>query len=126
MEQFLQGLGIASGEGFMNWLGTMQAPIDMHQQSFMAQMTQAMAQMNTAEIADQSCGGCDLNGFAGDVLCQGGCPVPCSFGGTIGIVGLTPSVRFAMPLGVVVPVAEPLIPLGANPSLDPFPPKRPV
>ena len=86
----------------------------------------AMAQMNTAEIADQSCGGCDLNGFAGDVLCQGGCPVPCSFGGTIGIVGLTPSVRFAMPLGVVVPVAEPLIPLGANPSLDPFPPKLPV
>lgn len=86
----------------------------------------AMAQMDAAEIADQSCGGCDPTGFAGGTLCQGGCPVPCGFGGTMGIVGLTPSVRLAMPLGVVVPIAEPLIPLGANPSLDPFPPKLPV
>jgi hypothetical protein len=34
--------------------------------------------------------------------------------------------RLAMPLGAVVTVAEPLIPLGANPLLDPFPPKLPV
>jgi len=86
----------------------------------------AMTQMGTAEIAEQSCGGCDPIGFAGGTLCQDGCPVPCGFSGTMGIVSLTPAVRFAMPIGAVVPLTEPLIPLGANPTLDPIPPRLPV
>ena len=86
----------------------------------------AMVQVNAAEIADQSCGGCDPTGFAGGTPCEGGCPVPCGSNGTTGIVTRTPSARLVMPFGAVVPVTEPLIPLGTDPSLDPFPPKRPV
>jgi len=86
----------------------------------------AMTQIDVAESADESCDGCDPTGFADGLPCEGGCPVPCGSSGTAGIVARTPSARLAMPFGVVALVAEPLIPLGANPALDPFPPKLPV
>lgn len=86
----------------------------------------AMAQMDTAESTDDHCSGCNPTEFAGNTPCENGCPVPCGSGGTAGIVIRTPSARLAMSFDVIVPVAEPLIPLGANPSLDPFPPKLPV
>ena len=86
----------------------------------------AMAQMETVESADDLCDGCDPAGFADGIFCEGGCPVPCGSSGTAGILVKVPSARLATPFGVVVPVAEPLIPLGANPSPDPFPPKLAV
>jgi len=86
----------------------------------------AMTQMDAAESADGRCDGCDPAGFADGLPCEGACPVPCGSGGTAGIAIRTPSIRLAMPLGAIVTVAEPLIPLGANPALDPFPPKLPV
>jgi len=86
----------------------------------------AMAQMDITKNPDQLCGGCDPAGFADGTACEDGCPVPCGSGGTAGIIARVPSAQLAMPLGVVVPVVEPLIPLGAKPSVDPFPPKLPV
>ena len=86
----------------------------------------ATTQMDAAESVDQLCGGCDPTGFADGQPCVGNCPVPCGSGGMAGIITRTPSARLAVPFGVVAPVAEPLIPLGANPVLDPFPPKLPV
>jgi hypothetical protein len=83
----------------------------------------AMAQMNTAE---KRCDGCVSPGFTDSLSCEGGCPVPCGSSGTAGIVTWTPSALLAMSFGDIVQVAEPLIPLGTNPSLDPFPPKLPV
>ncbi len=71
----------------------------------------AMAQMETAESADGLCNGCDPAGFADGTACEGGCPVPCGSSGTSDLLAKMP---------------EPLIPVGANPSLDPFPPKLPV
>jgi hypothetical protein len=47
VEQFLQGLGIGSGEELMSRLGGMQAQIDSQQATFSAQMTQALAQLGT-------------------------------------------------------------------------------
>ena len=86
----------------------------------------AMTQIDDAESADKGCDGCDPAGFADGIPCEGECSVPCGAGGTAGIIIKVSSARLAMPFGVVVRVAEPLIPLGANPSLDPFPPKLPV
>jgi hypothetical protein len=86
----------------------------------------AMAQMNATESADDRCDGCVPTGFSDGLPCEGGCPVPCGSGGTTGIAIRTLSARLAMSFGVIVPVAEPLIPLGASPSVDPFPPKLPV
>lgn len=83
----------------------------------------AMAQM---ESADGLCDGCDSTGFADGTVCEGGCPVPCGSSGTAGILAKVPSAQVAMPFVIAVRVAEPLIPLGANPLLDPFPPKLPV
>ena len=85
----------------------------------------AMAQMDAAESVDQRCDGCAPTGFADVTPCEGGCPVPCGSSGTAGIIAQAPSERLTMLFGVIVPVAEPLIPLGASPSLDPFPPKLP-
>lgn len=86
----------------------------------------AMTQMETTGGADDRCDGCDPAGFADGTACEGGCPVPCGSNGTVGIIARAPSARLAIPFGVVIPIAEPLIPLGASPSLDPFPPKLPV
>jgi len=87
---------------------------------------QDMAQMDTTENADQLCGGCDPAGFADGIPCEGGCPVPCGSIATAGIIAQAPSGRLTIPFGAVVPLAEPLIPLGADLPLDPFPPKLPV
>ena len=38
----------------------------------------------------------------------------------------TSAMTLEMAFGVVIPVAGPVIPIGAVPSLDPFPPKLPV
>lgn len=86
----------------------------------------AMTQMDNADSADDRCDGCDPIGFAGGIPCEGACPVPCGSGGMAGVVIRTPTARPAMSFGVIVLVAEPLIPLGASPSIDPFPPKLPV
>ena len=86
----------------------------------------AMAQMETAESADGLCNGCYPAGFADGTACEGGCPVPCGSSGTSDLLAKMPSARLAMPFGTAVRGAEPLIPLGANPSLDPFPPKLPL
>lgn len=86
----------------------------------------AMVQMDTTESADDRCGGCYPAGFADDTACEDGCPVPCGSGGTAGIIARVPSAQLAIPLGVLVPVADPLILLSASPSLDPLPPKLPV
>ena len=86
----------------------------------------AMAQKNTTESADDRCDGCDPTGFSDGLPCEGACPVPCGSGGTAGIAIRTPSIRLAMPLGAIIPVAEPLIPLVAKPSVVPFPPRLPV
>jgi len=85
-----------------------------------------MTQMDTTESADQPCCGCDPTGFTDGLPCESGCPVPCGSNGTAGIIALAPSTRLAIPFGLVIPRSEPLILLGASPSLDPFPPKRPV
>ena len=85
-----------------------------------------MAQMNIGESAEKICDGCVSLGFAGGILCEGGCPVACGSSGTTGILTRTPTAPLPMSLGVAVPETGPLIPLGANPSLDPFPPKTPV
>ena len=45
VEQFLHGLGIASGEELMQRLTGMQTQIDTQQQNFTQQMTQALNQM---------------------------------------------------------------------------------
>ena len=45
MEQFLQGLFIASGEELMGRLAGMQTQIDTQQTNFTAQMSQAMGQL---------------------------------------------------------------------------------
>ncbi|WP_255356599.1 hypothetical protein [Thioclava sp. SK-1] len=86
----------------------------------------AMAQMEPTESADGLCNGCDPAGFADGTACEGGCPVPCGSSGTAGLLAKMPSERLAMPFGTAIRGAEPLIPVGANPSLDPFPPKLPV
>ena len=86
----------------------------------------AMTQMSTAEGADDRCDGCDPTEFADGTACEGGCPVPCGSGGTVGLVTQIHSAQHEIRFGVVVPVAEPLIPVGASPLLDPFPPKLPV
>ena len=86
----------------------------------------AMAQMETAESADGLCNGCDPAGFADGTACEGGCPVPCGSSGTSGLLVNMPSARLTRPFGTAVLGAEPLISLGTNPSLDPFPPKLPV
>ena len=86
----------------------------------------AMAQMETAESADGLCNGCDPAGFADGTACEGGCPVPCGPSGTSGLLAKMPSARLTRPFGTAVRGAEPLISLGTNPSLDPFPPKLPL
>ena len=86
----------------------------------------AMAQMAGAESADDHCSGCDPIGFADGISCEGGCTVPCGAGSTAGIVARTSAMTLEMAFGVVIPVAGPVIPIGAIPSLDPFPPKLPV
>lgn len=86
----------------------------------------AMAQMDPTESAGGRCDGCDSTGFADGTACEGECPVPCGSSGTAGILGKLPSARLEMPFGIIIRLAEPLIPLGANPSLDPFPPKLTV
>ena len=86
----------------------------------------AMAQMDAAENMDLFCGGCDATGYVDEIACEGGCPVPCGSSGTAGIENRTPSARLTIQFEVVVPIAEPLILLSANPTLDPFPPKLSV
>ena len=86
----------------------------------------AMAQMDPSESADGRCGGCYPTGFAEGTACEGGCPVPCGSSGTSGLLANMPSARLTRPFGTAVRGAEPLISLGTNPSLDPFPPKLPV
>lgn len=86
----------------------------------------AMAQIGGAESADDHCGACDPIGFADGISCDGGCTVPCGAGCTAGIVARTSAMPLEMAFGVVIPVAGPVIPNGAIPSLDPFPPKQPV
>ena len=86
----------------------------------------AMVQMDETENPEKSCGGCISPAFAGGVPCEGGCPVPCDSSGTAGLFVWSPTALLAMFFGDVVLVAEPLIPLGTNPTLDPFPPKLPV
>ncbi|RUS63598.1 hypothetical protein EGN72_03335 [Pseudorhodobacter sp. E13] len=86
----------------------------------------AMAQMDPSESADGRCDGCNPTGFADGTACEGGCPVPCGSSGTAGLLANMPSARLTMPFGTAIRGAEPLIPVGANPSLDPFPPKLPV
>ncbi|MFV1441816.1 hypothetical protein VWZ88_18900 [Phaeobacter sp. JH20_36] len=85
-----------------------------------------MAQMVGAEGADNHCGGCDPIGFADGISCEGGCPVPCGAGSMAGIVARTSAMPLEVSFGVVIPVAEPVIPIGAITLLDPFPPKQPV
>ncbi len=84
------------------------------------------AQMDVADGMDHSCGSCVPAGYADSLACEGGCPVPCGSGGTVGIATWTPSLLGALMFGSAVLVAEPLIPSGANPSPDPFPPKLSV
>jgi len=86
----------------------------------------AMTQMDAADKIDQLCDGCDPSGFADRSACEGGCPVPCNSSGTAGIEVQSPLAELAMTFCVIIPIAEPLNPLGANPALDPFPPKLPV
>lgn len=86
----------------------------------------AMTQMDAADKMDQPCDGCDPSGFADGSACEGGCPVPCVSSGATGIGIRTPTACLTIILGVFAPAAEPLMPLGANPALDPFPPKLPV
>lgn len=86
----------------------------------------AMANMTITESADERCGGCDPSGLADGIPCEGGCPVPCGAGGTAGIAAGSAAPTLAMSFGVVVRVVEYLIPVGANPPLDPFPPRLPV
>ncbi|MDD9727616.1 hypothetical protein PVV74_19365 [Roseovarius sp. SK2] len=86
----------------------------------------AITQIDTAESQDQLCYGCVPAGFSDAVPCEGGCPVPCGSSGTAGIIAKVSLAQLAMPFGIAVRGAEPLMPLGINPSLDPFPPKLPV
>ena len=85
-----------------------------------------MAQMDSAAGAVERCDRCDPSGPSDTISCESACLVPCGSGGTACILAQMPSVRIATPFVAAVRVAEPLIPLGANPSLDPFPPKLPV
>jgi hypothetical protein len=85
-----------------------------------------MAQMVGAESADDHCGGCEPIGFSDGISCESGCPAPCGAGSTAGIVVRTSAMTLEMAFGVVIPVAGPVIPIGAIPSLDPFPPKQSV
>ena len=86
----------------------------------------AMTQMSAAESGEKHCDGCVSPGFTDSMSCVGGCPAPCGSSGTAGIVTWTPSGLLAKSFGEIAQVTEPLIPLGTNPSLDPFPPKLPV
>lgn len=86
----------------------------------------AMTQMDAAKNADRSCGDCDPTGSVDGIPCESGCPVPCGSSGLAGILIRVPTERLAMPFGIIVPVGKALIPLGTDPSLDPFPPKLPV
>ena len=86
----------------------------------------AMDQMNTAETAQEPCGGCVSSRYAGDMPCESGRPLSCGPGGTAGVVARTPWARLTMSCGVIFPGAEPLILLGIDPPFDPFPPKTPV
>ncbi len=86
----------------------------------------SMAQMDAAESTDDHCGGCDPTEFADGMSCVGECPVPCGASTTAGILVWMQSGPTAMSLGNFIPVTEPVFLIGANPLLDPFPPKQPV
>lgn len=86
----------------------------------------ANTQMDAAKGFDQTCGGCDPAGFDDSTACEGVCPIPCGSSVTTGIVTRSPLARIFISFGDIDPVAEPLIPPGTSPALDPFPPKLPV
>ena len=86
----------------------------------------SMAQMDAAESTDDHCGGRDPTEFDDGVSCVGGCPVPCGVSSTAGILVRMPSGAPAMALGNFIPATEPVFLIGANPLLDPFPPKQPI
>jgi len=86
----------------------------------------AMAQMETAESADGFCIDCNFTGYADGTACESGCPVPCSSSDMAGFLAKMPPASLATLIDTAVRGAEPLTPLGANPPLDPFPPKLPV
>ena len=85
-----------------------------------------MGQVDVVGSVGDNCDGCPPTRFADDIPCEGGCPVPCSSSGIASIVDRAHLTRLATSFDIVDPIAEPLIPLGAGPSLEPFPPKLPV
>lgn len=89
-------------------------------------MAMTMSQADMAENVSLCCGDCEIDGVSDATACESECPLPCTSSGVAGIATSAPSSWHAVPIGSVAAPTEPPMLHGANPSLEPFPPKRTV
>ena len=81
----------------------------------------SMPQMDTERGAQDKCDGCISRDIVNGAACESGGPVPCGASGSAAILN-----EVAGTYEKILMVADPTVPPGTSPSLDPFPPRNSV
>ena len=85
----------------------------------------SMSQMGTELGVQDKCDGCISRDTVNGTGCEGGGPVPCG-AGTAAILNEISISMIAGTYEKILMVADPTVPPGTSPSLDPFPPRKSI
>ncbi|MEH6391431.1 MAG: hypothetical protein V7763_07235 [Sulfitobacter sp.] len=86
----------------------------------------SMPQMDTERGAQDKCDGCISRDIVNGAACESGGPVPCGASGSAAILNEVSIATVAGTYEKILMVADPTVPPGTSPSLDPFPPRNSV
>lgn len=86
----------------------------------------SMSQMGTELGVQDKCDGCISRDIVNGTGCEGGGPVPCGAGSTAAILNEISISMIAGTYEKILMVADPTVPPGTSPSLDPFPPRKSI